>query len=685
MAQDPDANSGSNGGFEDEDHGGNNNNNNNNSDLDSDDNGGDGDYHGGNSGEDDADSDVFMLDATGSGSDTGQEDHGYYDDSGNGGYESDFHSEDSEHVQEGRQSEGVEAQQVAYSYKGMLLSQRQLKSHQLDEGGNQEPVHNNQGSQSPYMLGQSHLQIISNSKIQNPLTIIGKIKAKQPKPQGGNSGGSQNRHSSLQDRGQKQGQDGGQAKQPKPQGGNGGGSQNDHSGLLDGRQDGGQMKRPQPQEQRKSVTTTETTEKTKMVRQTASKQTEQTERAKEQKQHGATGRKIQGQGLHESEDVLTQHRKANKACKAPDPKNLEVFSKKQQASNGGRSENCRPVQAPQVTQVAQVTDNSDDSSSEDEGGMQRKTRTMQVAGPTNECFFPKDWRKVIRRTKDKVLISLILSDLFPSGEDFKDTDIAKMLTDAIAHIEHTTDIQLSIDIYRDHKADILDLVWNNISTFRTRIKDKAEVIVATYYAPDIKGKPDFERGSGQAEAETVASRNVKALVDEGLYHHNGKDENNRTNNFMAPALQVLCQEVLEMTPNCLAKNYPDEFKGAYPPQFIAAIIPLAHGWSAASQKMNSGVNTIALFNSWRLWKMSRSTTGISPELNGRNGHERLPTVGAALQHRPKDQLRTLALDATYRDVTDDYSAPAAHSRCCAAPAHLCDGLGYDTIICASLA
>jgi hypothetical protein len=46
---------------------------------------------------------------------------------------------------------------------------------------------------------------------------------------------------------------------------------------------------------------------------------------------------------------------------------------------------------------------------------------------------------------------------------------------------------------------------------------------------------------------------------------------NRTNNFMAPALEALCREVLEMTPNCLIQNYPDEFNGAYPLQFIAAM------------------------------------------------------------------------------------------------------------------
>jgi hypothetical protein len=64
MAQDPDANCGGNGGFEDEGHGDNdndnNNNNDNNSNLNSDNDGGDSNYHSGNSGEDDDDSDVFI-------------------------------------------------------------------------------------------------------------------------------------------------------------------------------------------------------------------------------------------------------------------------------------------------------------------------------------------------------------------------------------------------------------------------------------------------------------------------------------------------------------------------------------------------------------------------------------------------------------------------------------------------
>jgi hypothetical protein len=275
-------------------------------------------------------------------------------------------------------------------------------------------------------------------------------------------------------------------------------------------------------------------------------------------QCGATGRKIQGQGPHKSEDVLAQHHQANKVCKVPNPKNLEAFHKKQQASNSGRSGNHMHVQGPQVMQVAEDTNNSDNSEEEDEdvGGTQRKTCTRQVPNSTKECFFPRSWWKVICHTKDTVLIFLIISDLFPSGEDFKGTDLTKLLMDAIAHFKRTTDIELStsedyllffdILLTKYYGLQIFTTItrmtslissvpsplfvllqlWNNISTFRTRIKDKAEVIVAAYYTPDI-AKPDFEWGSGQAEAETVALRNMKALVDDGLYHQHGKDENVR--------------------------------------------------------------------------------------------------------------------------------------------------------------
>ncbi|KAJ7813397.1 hypothetical protein B0H14DRAFT_2605024 [Mycena olivaceomarginata] len=588
IAQDPYANRGGDGGSEDEDGGYNsddNNNNNNNSNLDSDDDGGDGDYHGGDSGEDDHDSDVFMADATGGRADAEQEQLGYCDDRGSGGDESDFHSE--ERVQDGRQSEGVEVRQVAYNYDGRLLSQRRLKSHQLDEGGSQEPVYNNQSSHHPYdrhLLTDSDKTIkFVKKKQQEQMESLDKYwKAQEeggrtngPKPRGGNSGGSQNRHGK---------QDGGRTNGSKPQGENSGGSQNRH-----GKQDGGKTKRPQAQEQRKSATATETTE---TARQTGSILFQSRWTAPRGKvrlfnpvnmvlsggveKHGATGGKIQGQGPHESEDVLARHRQANKAVKAPNPKNLEDFRRKQQASDGGNTQ-----------QVAEDSDDSDDRDNSDDrddsdngeeedqdvGGKERKTRTAQALTSAKERFFSKDWRKVIRRTKDMTLIALIISDLFP-GEEFKDTDLPKLLTDAIAHFENTTDMELSPDIYRKHKENILDILWNNISTFRTRIKDKAEAIVKLHYAPDIIAKPDFERGSGQAEAEAEAEYNVKALVDRGLYHQSGKDANarlNRTNNFMAPALEALCREVLEMTPNCLIQNYPDEFNGAYPLQFIAAM------------------------------------------------------------------------------------------------------------------
>ncbi|KAJ7792562.1 hypothetical protein B0H14DRAFT_3499043 [Mycena olivaceomarginata] len=594
IAQDPYANRGGDGGSEDEDGGYNsddNNNNNNNSNLDSDDDGGDGDYHGGDSGEDDHDSDVFMADATGGRADAEQEQLGYCDDRGSGGDESDFHSEGS-------------------VFK-MAANQRGLKSDKhttmtLDEGGSQEPVYNNQSSHHPYdrhLLTDSDKTIkFVKKKQQEQMESLDKYwKAQEeggrtngPKPRGGNSGGSQNRHG-KQDGGQQRGQDGGRMNGSKPQGENSGGSQNRHGkqdggqqrgqdgGRMNGskpqgensggsqnrhgKQDGGKTKRPQAQEQRKSATATETTE---TARQTGSKQMDRAQGKSKIKKHGATGGKIQGQGPHESEDVLARHRQANKAVKAPNPKNLEDFRRKQQASDGGNTQ-----------QVAEDSDDSDDRDDSDNGeeedqdvdGKERKTRTAQALTSAKERFFSKDWRKVIRRTKDMTLIALIISDLFP-GEEFKDTDLPKLLTDAIAHFENTTDMELSPDIYRKHKENILDILWNNISTFRTRIKDKAEAIVKLHYAPDIIAKPDFERDCGQAEAEAEAEYNVKALVDRGLYHHSGKDANarlNRTNNFMAPALEALCREVLEMTPNCLIQNYPDEFNGAYPLQFIAAM------------------------------------------------------------------------------------------------------------------
>jgi hypothetical protein len=54
-------------------------------------------------------------------------------------------------------------------------------------------------------------------------------------------------------------------------------------------------------------------------------------------------------------------------------------------------------------------------------------------------------------------------------------------------------------------------------------------------------------------------------------------------------------------------------------------------------------------------------------------HIRNPTVSGALQHGSKVQLRTLALDATYRYVTDDYDMPEALPPLILLLAHLRDG------------
>lgn len=164
-------------------------------------------------------------------------------------------------------------------------------------------------------------------------------------------------------------------------------------------------------------------------------------------QHGATGRKIQGQGLRTSqdpEDVLIRHRQSNKASKAPATQDLEIFRQKQLRSGGGRGpKGTRATQAAQDDDDDSAVDEPEDEEDEDTDGKQRKSRTAQDPDPTQEAYYERDWRKVVCYAKDGLLIDMINDDLFPSGEDFKPTEIAKYLTDAIAHVESTTDIELS--------------------------------------------------------------------------------------------------------------------------------------------------------------------------------------------------------------------------------------------------
>jgi hypothetical protein len=49
-----------------------------------------------------------------------------------------------------------------------------------------------------------------------------------------------------------------------------------------------------------------------------------------------------------------------------------------------------------------------------------------------------------------------------------------------------------------------------------------------------------------------------------------KEFQGRTNNFMAPAIQALCQAVLEMGKRPLGQEFPEEFK-TYKPLFIVAM------------------------------------------------------------------------------------------------------------------
>ncbi|KAJ7735662.1 hypothetical protein DFH07DRAFT_967127 [Mycena maculata] len=254
--------------------------------------------------------------------------------------------------------------------------------------------------------------------------------------------------------------------------------------------------------------------------------------------------------VKQEQNVLDKHRQTNRATRPPDP--VKLVSHREQQSGGQRK----------------LKETEGDVEDEE----RRKTRSTrrEVALPTQEGFYSKPWRRVFANAKDRVYIHLLLNELFPYQEEFRD-QILTLLAEYINHFEEEHELNLDEESWVDHRDDMIGLIWVFIATFRARCKTAARAVVKEHFDSRIwpKDNEQFHEG-GFLQAEW-ATKTVKKLLHRSEFHQNGVDENGKTNNFMSPTIDSLLVAVLDKGSRPLAREFPREFS-RYSPRLIIAMV-----------------------------------------------------------------------------------------------------------------
>ncbi|KAJ7689026.1 hypothetical protein B0H17DRAFT_1202630 [Mycena rosella] len=279
-------------------------------------------------------------------------------------------------------------------------------------------------------------------------------------------------------------------------------------------------------------------------------------------------------------DVLQRHRETNNATHPPNAEKLAHSRRNQQSNPTSEDEGEVEGEGGDIRSDGEENENEHEGSEgdneeeeeENDEGQARKRRTAKDGPtPTQEGFYPHPWKMVFANAKDRLYAYLLNSDLFPCQDKFR-TDIREFLIESIVCFEDTHEVELPAVYWENNKEEMITLIWKFVATFRGNCKRAVRSIVTQHYSKRIFPQDsDFEgRGYNQMEWDSITVHNVAALLEKSSFHQKGKDENERTNNFMAPAIEALINVVLQMGNRPLVKEFPEEFS-KYTPNLIVAM------------------------------------------------------------------------------------------------------------------
>ncbi|KZP10571.1 hypothetical protein FIBSPDRAFT_962960 [Athelia psychrophila] len=118
---------------------------------------------------------------------------------------------------------------------------------------------------------------------------------------------------------------------------------------------------------------------------------------------------------------------------------------------------------------------------------------------------------------------------------------------------------------------MIRLLWDDTSTFRGELKKVTHQQVPLLY--DIF--PKTKRGQQKPmklEYQAHVKAAVAGLLAKGDFMHDGKAEQDRTNNLTHPAIGEVCRIFFYGASNKLGHEFPNEFGSAVPDMAIALVI-----------------------------------------------------------------------------------------------------------------
>ncbi|KAJ7166609.1 hypothetical protein C8R46DRAFT_1219018 [Mycena filopes] len=280
----------------------------------------------------------------------------------------------------------------------------------------------------------------------------------------------------------------------------------------------------------------------------------------------------------QSYNLLDRHRAVNRPAKPPTTDRLKAHVRQQQSRE---VEEVDEEEEEDNEEDEGDNEEEEEEEKEDKPGKKRKTRTSNPSSrsdPTKEAFYSRGYKKVFAIGKAMLALDLLTIDLYPVREEYQATVLVKIMEQAVAHCEKKLGIRLSHKTYRNHRDDMVQLLWNNVASIRTKWKGYADLVVLDHFkdalTPKLEKYEEFQkRGYGQAEWEQTTkdqiASNVKALLSNAMYHKHGLDAEKRTNNYMAPALGDLIYRILYTGEHQLGKLFPEDVE-VYVPKMVAA-------------------------------------------------------------------------------------------------------------------
>ncbi|KAF8336051.1 hypothetical protein F5887DRAFT_920940 [Amanita rubescens] len=170
------------------------------------------------------------------------------------------------------------------------------------------------------------------------------------------------------------------------------------------------------------------------------------------------------------------------------------------------------------------------------------------------------WKTVLDNAKQKFRLQIAIVKPFPAIENHISI-AAGCITEAIADF-HADNKQFPVDmsVYKKYHRDMAKIMFNDASTFRGRLKDKARIAVKRFFEDTIT--PPFDV-CGQAEYYAIVATNVAETIKSPTFLQGDKDEQGRISNYSHPALKYACQEFFYGTggssSDCLYDLFPAEF------------------------------------------------------------------------------------------------------------------------------